>query len=35
MAFSVFVEVLNLRFRKVTSPLKLHEPFEKPAPKPD
>ncbi|MBI5441305.1 MAG: hypothetical protein HY900_08860, partial [Deltaproteobacteria bacterium] len=27
MAFSVFVELLNLRLRKVTSPVKLHDPY--------
>ena len=29
MAFSVFVEMLNLRLRKATEPLKLREPYEK------
>jgi predicted tellurium resistance membrane protein TerC len=34
MAFSVFVETLNLRLRRVTQPVKLREPYEKPeAPK--
>jgi predicted tellurium resistance membrane protein TerC len=27
MGFSVFVEVLNLRSRKVTAPVKLHQPY--------
>jgi predicted tellurium resistance membrane protein TerC len=33
MAFSVFVELLNLRLRKVSVPVKLHKPYvKKPAP---
>jgi predicted tellurium resistance membrane protein TerC len=27
MAFSVFVEMLNLRLRRVQAPVKLHEPY--------
>jgi predicted tellurium resistance membrane protein TerC len=27
MGFSVFVEVINLRVRRVTSPVHLHEPY--------
>lgn len=30
MAFSVFVEMLNMRLRRVTEPVKLREPYEKP-----
>jgi hypothetical protein len=34
MAFSIFVEVLNMRLRKKQSPVKLHEPYvEEPAKK--
>ena len=27
MGFSVFVEVLNIRIRKATTPVKLHRPY--------
>jgi hypothetical protein len=27
MAFSVFVEMLNLRLRRVQEPVRLHEPY--------
>jgi predicted tellurium resistance membrane protein TerC len=30
MAFSVFVELLNMRARKATEPVKLHEPYVRP-----
>ncbi|HUP47628.1 MAG TPA: TerC family protein [Thermoanaerobaculia bacterium] len=30
MAFSVFVELLNMRFRRVSTPVKLHEGYRKP-----
>jgi hypothetical protein len=29
MAFSVAVEMLNIRMRKKTVPVKLHEPYKK------
>jgi predicted tellurium resistance membrane protein TerC len=28
MGFSVFVEVLNIRIRKVATPVKLHQPYK-------
>jgi predicted tellurium resistance membrane protein TerC len=34
MGFSVFVEMINLRVKKATSPVKLHSPYVDEAPKP-
>ncbi len=33
MAFSVGVEMLNIRYRKVARPVKLHDPYHPPAPR--
>jgi predicted tellurium resistance membrane protein TerC len=34
MGFSVFVEVLNMRLRKVAQPVQLHEPYAPDKPRP-